>query len=98
MNKLLNYDKENSHLIHLNELLPDGRSFFTSIYSNYDEIDEVCNFLLDHGVDPNIPDKNGFYPLEYAITLDSIDFICVLINTNKIDFTQIVETSNWKDH
>lgn len=107
MNEILNFDRNHFKVIDFKKLLLTGESFLTligsqqfidsqfiSIVINSFYTAEIASFLLDHGVDPNIPDKNGFYPLEYAITLDSIDFICVLINTNKIDFTQIVETKS----
>ena len=57
MERLVNYDNEHEHLIKFDKLLPKGKSFFTAICSNYSDIGAVCNFLIEHGVDPNIPDK-----------------------------------------
>ncbi|KAK8835758.1 Ankyrin repeat and FYVE domain-containing protein 1 [Tritrichomonas musculus] len=87
--------------INFNELLPTGESFFTLIASqksidsdfinvNSSQTAEIASFLIDHGEDPNIPDKRGFYPLEYAILLESPSFVRVLLDSNKINLNQII--------
>ena len=104
MNKIYNYDQEHCKVIDFNKLLPTGESFFTliasqqfndndliSIVINSSNAGEIASFLIDHGVDPNAPDKNGFYPLEYAILLESADFVRALLNSNQINLSQIVE-------
>lgn len=104
MNKIYNYDQEHLKAIDFNKLLPTGESFFTliasqqfndndliSIVINSSNAGEIASFLIDHGVDPNAPDKNGFYPLEYAILLESADFVRALLNSNQINLSQIVE-------
>lgn len=85
MNDLLNYDENHSHLIKFNELLPNGKSFFTSINPNLENIQDLVQYYLNHGVDPNSPDRLGVYPLEYAIGCDSPNFVNALLNSNRID-------------
>ena len=87
MNDLLNYDENHSHLIKFNELLPNGKSFFTSINPNLDNIQDLVQYYLNHGVDPNSPDRFGVYPLEYAIGCDSPNFVNALLNSNRIDLS-----------
>ena len=87
MNKIFDYNKEHNHLINFSKLLPDGKSFFTSIASNFSNIDKVVEFLLDHGGDPNAPDIYNVYPLEKAISIHSFQFANALIKTNKIDYS-----------
>lgn len=114
INELYNYDKENDHLIDFTKLLPNGKSFFTSIASTnlfeteedgFDDLDyvnqkdltnvsEIANFLIEHGANPDEPDDEGFLPLEYAILLNSFEFVNVLINSNKIDYSQKVSTKS----
>ena len=99
MNKSYKYEKMKT--INFNELLPTGESFFTLIASqksidsdfinvNSSQTAEIASFLIDHGEDPNIPDKRGFYPLEYAILLESPSFVRVLLDSNKINLNQII--------
>lgn len=109
MNKLYDYDSKHDHFIDFSKLLPNGKSFFTSIASNYlfdnedEDVDDfivivpdlsgvegIVNFLLDHGVDPNEKDKDDFSPFEYAILLNSSEFVHSLIHSNKVDFSQKV--------
>lgn len=53
-------------------------------------VGDIVLFLLNNGVDPNIPDEDNFLPLEYAMLLNSYDFAHLLIQSNRIDFTQKV--------
>ncbi|KAK8898237.1 hypothetical protein M9Y10_000515 [Tritrichomonas musculus] len=87
MNLLYDYDNEHDHLIDFHKLLPNGKSFFSVINrsSRYDI--EIVDFLLQHGVDPNQPDKFNYYPLENAIVIHSKDFVTSLLHTNQIDFS-----------
>ena len=71
MNQLYEFDHSHYLLIAFNNLLPDGKSFFTSIEKDITYINEVIDFLLDQNVDPNKPDKNGSYPLQKEIELSS---------------------------
>lgn len=48
MNKIFDYNKERNHLIDFSKLLPDGKSFFTSISNDFSNIDKVLDFLLDY--------------------------------------------------
>ena len=90
MEKLLNYDNEHAHLINFEQLLPNGKSFFTAISSDYEGVGVVCDFLIEHGVDPNQPDKHGVYPLEHAIKINSLDLVTSLVNSNKINYNQLL--------
>ena len=49
---------------------------------------------MENGSDPNIPDGNGVYPLEYAISIRSLEFVQALLNSNKIDYTKKIPKSN----
>lgn len=86
MEQIIKYDEEHEKLIKFGELLPNGKSFITSIFSNYSEIKEVVEFLLLHGVDVNQTDKELISPLEHAIKINSIELVQVLVDTNKIEF------------
>ncbi|KAK8840572.1 hypothetical protein M9Y10_030782 [Tritrichomonas musculus] len=87
MEVICQYDKEHDHLIDFNNLLPNGKSFYTSINRQIKNIGELATFFLKNGVDPNMPDERGIYPLEYAIGISSLEFVQVLILSGKIDFT-----------
>lgn len=89
MKKIYEYDQNHSKSIDFKKLLPNGKSFFTCISRNFDKIKEVSDFLLERGVDPNMPDANGIYPLENAVMINSLGFICSLIESNKIDYHQL---------
>lgn len=97
LNIIYNYDKEHLQIINFNNLLLSGESFFTLIGSQqYDSsLDcKIATFFIEHGADPNKPDRKGFYPLEYAILRESTEYVRALINSNKIDFTQFVDMKN----
>ena len=88
MNRIYNYDFNHSKSIDFNELNQiDEKSFFTSIRFHYDEVGDVSDFLLEHGVDPNKPDSNGVFPLEHAISIGSSDLVISLLNSERIDFS-----------
>lgn len=87
MDKILNYDKDHSHLIDFNKLLHNGKTYFTSITNI--EYEDIPNLLLENGADPNLPDKFGVYPLEHAIKIQSLPFVASLVNSNKINFAQL---------
>ena len=91
MDRLYEYDKGHDHLIDFHKLLPNGKSFFTSLIKYNDFNDEVTRFFLDHGVDPNKPDSNDIFPLEAALLSDSNDIAIQLINSGKVDFTQKIK-------
>lgn len=91
MKKIYNFDKSHDNVINLNEISPySGNSLLTNIQFDYSEIGDVVSFLLDHGADPNLLDDNGNYPLMIAISLDSLDFVKSLLNSNKVNLTQEV--------
>ena len=94
MNQLCEYDKNHLNLIDFTKLLPNGKSFFTVIQrkSNYDK--KICDFLLEHGCDPNEPDEDGIYPLSKAISIDSIEFVNALIDSGKVDLTKKIPYNN----
>lgn len=83
------YDDEHEHLIDFSKLLPNGLSFFTSIFINCREIESVVEFLINHGVDPDFPDQRNVYPLEQAIKINSYQFAHLLIETNRNDFNRL---------
>lgn len=87
INRLYEYDAAHDHLIDFNKLLPNGKSFFTSISQSFDGIEKVSDFLLNHGADPNLPDINKCYPLMNAIEMDIEPLFLSLIESNKIDFS-----------
>ena len=89
MNKIYKFDLSHARLIDLSKLLKNGKSFFTSIKSNYYKIEDVCNFLLIHGVDPNMPDKNGVFPLQHSIEKGLHNLTTFLIDSNKIVLSQL---------
>ena len=59
MNELYEYDENN-------EILPSGKTYFTSIDQSIKNIDQVIYISIEHGTYPNFPDSNGVYPIEYA--------------------------------
>ena len=71
----------------MNEFLPSGKTYFTSISSNSQNVGDVVNFLVARGADPNLPDKNGVYPIEYCIQLGNINFIQAMMRVNLIDLS-----------
>ena len=88
MTILYDFDLEHDHLIDFSKLLPNGNSFFTIINHRNSFINEVVHFLLEKGVDPNLPDKFNVYPLEYAIRNNSDEFVTELLNSNEIDYSK----------
>ena len=56
----------------------------------------MVNFFLEHGSDPNAPDKNGVYPLQYAIVNNSKEYVISLLKSNKIDFNQKIRIKKKK--
>lgn len=90
---LLQYDQKHSHLIDCNKLLPNGKSFFT-LKKNSLQIENYVDFFIEHGADPNIPDKEGIYPLEHAIKLNSKGFVSSLIESEKVDLNQKIQVKN----
>ncbi|KAK8894591.1 hypothetical protein M9Y10_023027 [Tritrichomonas musculus] len=86
--KIYNYDNEHDHIINFDKFFQNGRSFFTVIVNDFPEISEVCDFLIEHGADPNKADKNGNYPLEHAIRINSLGMATSLLNSNKFNLNQ----------
>lgn len=80
---LLKYDKEHENFVDLQKFIENNRTYFTSINKNGRKI---FRFFLKIGADPNIPDKYGIYPLQYAFFSNFDEEILMLINSNKIDF------------
>ena len=87
MKEIIEYDENHYHFIDFTQPLEDGESYFTEIPAFSSNIGEIAQFFLDHGADPNIPDKSGEYPLQYAILYNSADFIKVLLDSGKIDYS-----------
>lgn len=94
MNLLYKYDKDHHNSIDFNNLLPNGKSFYTSLFDSNIYNDDICHFFLTHGVDPNKPDMNGVYPLEAAINFEYSGAAFELINSGKIDFNQKIKIKN----
>lgn len=72
----------NFESIDIIEFLPNGKSFLTT--ANNIPTD-FAKFILNHGIDPDLPDSNGVYPLQNAILNSMINIIDLLINTGKVD-------------
>lgn len=96
MKMLYDYDSEHDHLIDFKKLLPNGKTFFTSLNGKSQFNGEIVHFFLSHGVDPNKPDSNGIFPLEAALNFESIESAIELIKSNKIDFKQKIKIKNSK--
>ncbi|KAK8880443.1 hypothetical protein M9Y10_003117 [Tritrichomonas musculus] len=94
MDELLDYDENHFHLINMNNLLPNGKSFFTSINCDCQNLEDIVQYYLVHGVDPNMPDSFGVYPLEYAILNRSYCFFRNLLNSNRIDMSVRLKKNN----
>lgn len=95
MNSLYEFDSEHGKLIDLNQLTKSGETVFTLIKNiNYGEINEVVSFLLENGADPNLPNKEGKYPLQHAIQLQSFEFVHELLKTEKVDVTKRIKSMN----
>ncbi|KAK8872160.1 hypothetical protein M9Y10_007922 [Tritrichomonas musculus] len=97
MNELYEYDQKHDKLIDMDKLLPNGKSYFTSIPLNLSNTKNVVNFFLEHGSDPNAPDKNGVYPLQYAISINSREFIFALVDSKKVDINKRITYKNELD-
>lgn len=80
---IYDFDCQHDHLI--DEKIKEGGS---SCLTDSKITIGLINFLLDHGVDPNIPDKDGVYPLNYYIQSYIYAFMINLINSSKIDFNK----------
>ena len=94
MKGLYNYDQNHDHLINLNSLLKNGKTFFTSIPMNLGNVAETVSFFLENGADPNIPDCDDIYPLEFGMMINSLDYVSPLIDSDKIDFTQKIPSKH----
>lgn len=68
MRVVLSFNNEYEKINDFKNKLSDGASFFTYINRKCTEIRDLVHFLIENGADPNLPDLNGCYPLEYAIT------------------------------
>lgn len=90
MNKIYNYDQEHDHFIDFTQIIFNGKTYFTYISNNYDEITKVSQFLLDHGADPNIMDRKSENIFAISIIMNWFDLFYSLINSNKIDFSKFV--------
>lgn len=88
MKILVDYDKQHEHLIDFSQLLPDGKSYFTSIPIKLLSNVEIIHFFIDQGVDMNAPDKFGQYPLEFGINSFSSKIVHIFLSSNKIDLTR----------
>lgn len=95
MEYIYKYDKEHKNLIDFTKLLPSGQSFFTVLFFNIDEIGDVTNYLLEHGADPNAPDKFGVYPLENMIRKNIYESFIVLLNSNKVNLNQVIRSETY---
>ena len=93
LTKVFDFDKKYGNFMNLNKSGPFGKSYFTYLLPDSDF--RIVNFLLENGADPNIPDISGYYPLECAINMNSLEFVLALIDSNKIDYSKrIIEKPN----
>ena len=93
---LLEHDK--NHLINFSQLLPNGKSYFTvdSLNKTYN-IGSVVSYLLSHGADPNLPDRFGLYPLQFAIESNNYAFAAALLDSKEIDLSKKINFSEKYD-
>ena len=82
LKKLVELDE--NHLIDFTKLLSNGKSVFTSI-SWFANVEDIVQYFIDQGANPNIPDKKGIYPLQYAIEKKPFPYVFALLKTQKID-------------
>lgn len=87
MGELCDFDETHENLIKFNEYLPSGKTFFTSISWSCQNIGAVVNFLVGRGADPNLPDMNGVYPVEYCFQMGNQDFMTSMMHLHNIDLS-----------
>lgn len=90
-------EHDDKHLINFSELLPNGKSFFTTLSPSASNLKDVIIYLLNHGADPNFPDKFGEYPFQYAIDTLNIQFAEILLYSKEIDLSQRIHFSEKYD-
>lgn len=78
--ELIEFAKENN----LNHLSDTGDTpLLASIRQNSFDIAKI---LMEYGADPNIPNKNGWYPLHFATQKKNFDIVKILVeNGAEID-------------
>lgn len=74
LNMLINFDKEHNHYIDFTQLLQECNSIFNFQFGQ----------ILKNGVNPNLLNNAGIYPLSYAINLNNV-FALYLLKSDKID-------------
>ena len=79
-NLLIDFDSKHEHLIDFNKVI------YLTLLKYVDN--ERIEFLFKHGADPNIPDKNGYYPLEIAIRCKNDNYVSLLLESGKVDLNQ----------
>ena len=87
-NLLIDFDSKHEHLIDFNTQIPSGDTYLTLLKNNYQIDSKKIEFLFKHGADPNIPDKNGLYPLEIAIRNKNDNYVSLLLESGKVDLNQ----------
>ena len=95
MTVLNDYAKKHGFNIDLNETLQNGKTLLTSLSSFLSNVERVASFLLENGADPNLPNKEGVYPLEYAILNKMEGLIHVLIESNQIDYSIRIKSKTY---
>lgn len=89
LNMIIEYDDKHDYQIKFDQLLPNGESFFTIKQKPMPHgIKHYVSFFIEKGVDPNVPNKYGIYPLEFAMETNSVDLFDSLIDSQRIDFSQ----------
>lgn len=83
-------------MIDFRQLLPNGKSFFTTISPDIDNLKEVLEYLIQHGADPNLPDKFNETSLHFVIIQSSYKYVDLLFKPNKINLSQQIFIFNQK--
>lgn len=94
LTKLLSYCTKHKGLFDFTKTLSNGKSLFTTITkTNFPNIKDIVNLLVENGVDPNEPDKFNVYPLEHAIIINYFEFFIALLNLKQINCDQKFQMS-----
>ncbi|KAK8892326.1 hypothetical protein M9Y10_029552 [Tritrichomonas musculus] len=96
---LYEYDKEHEKTIDFKKSLSQGETVFTAILPSKSvqeeaQFDQIIQFFVENGADPNIPNEEGNYPLQHALILFQLNFVHSLIKSNKIDFSKRIKSLN----
>ena len=92
LEKLIKYDKNHNNYIDLNRTTYNGRTYLTSLNNEMDQ--KLFSALIKFGINPNVQDKYGIYPLQYAFYICNSNLIRILIKSGKIDYNKRIPDVN----